>query len=361
MATIDFEKLDKIQVNFIVGRSGTTLLVYLFNEHKNCVAIPEIKHVVYFYKKYKDVTHASKELIEDYNNYFSLFRDNKKFILSTENENNWINKLVPGEPITYDRLSKLAYLSLIDGKDNLDEIKFIIDKNPYYSFHLDIINEVFPKSKILTLQRDCRAFVLSNRQSQKPIMRILSVSYYALVWNLFARKLKEFGQIIGARMQTLSYEELVTNKEKYVQSICEFFGIPFDLNIFQFHENVSKKIEAKNYPVALYERAKKKLLDLSAPINTNRVYAWKTQLSKKEIKKIDFLCKSYLDFYGFSADNNRFYLIEKIQFSITSFIARFRLTLFQIFDSPKLNHRIYKMEINKKNRYLKKKSNAVRN
>lgn len=52
---MNLELLDTIKINFIIGtgRSGTTLLVVLLNQLKNCIATPEIHHFIFFIKNIK--------------------------------------------------------------------------------------------------------------------------------------------------------------------------------------------------------------------------------------------------------------------------------------------------------------------
>ena len=80
---MDFSKYDKIDIHFIIGpgRSGTTLLAMILNQHPNCISTPELKHFVYFYKKYKGITSINKELLEDLSKYFAVVGVTKKNIL----------------------------------------------------------------------------------------------------------------------------------------------------------------------------------------------------------------------------------------------------------------------------------------
>ena len=64
---MDLKRLDDIKINFIVGvpRSGTTLLSVLLNQYPNCLSLPEVHQLTYFYKKYKNITTITKTLKED--------------------------------------------------------------------------------------------------------------------------------------------------------------------------------------------------------------------------------------------------------------------------------------------------------
>ncbi len=363
MSKIDFEKIDKIQVHFIVGsgRSGTTLLVHIFNEHKECMAVPEIKHLVFFYNKYRNVKIVTEKLIEDYRKYFWLIKSYKKLNCTLDQNDLLINLLSPGDEISYERLTKLMYLSFIEDKNKIDNIKFIVDKNPYYSFHMNIINDVFPRSSILMLQRDPRAFVSSNRQSQIPVKNVLSVSYYALAWNLFHNIKPAFKDALKFRFKVMNYEDMVSGKETYVKIICEFFNMPFDSGMFDFHLSVLKKIEKDKLTINQYERAKKRLSDLSSPINPESVNSWKINLSIQEIKKVDFLCGKKMIESTYTPLYNQFSLLQIIFFFISAIPANCRLICFKILDSPQLNHFLFIQQLKKEKRYLKRNQNVFTN
>ncbi len=353
---MDLSKLDKIRVNFIVGsgRSGTTLLVYVFNQHPNCIASPEVKHLMFFYKKYKNIEYVTEQLLIDYRNYLTLFKKNKKFLLASENTTSYLDDLVLGQPITYAQLTKLLYLCLVERKSDLNTINCIIDKNPYYTFYVEHILELFPDAKILFMVRDPRAFVLSNRQSQKPFVKVLSLSYYALVWNLFAENIYKKHQQFKRSTKIVRYEDLAANKELVVEEISKFFGVDYSDQMFDFYKTVQSELEEKKMPIHLYKRAQKKLLDLSSPINMNRVNAWKEQMSSHDIKKIDFLCRSYITLLGYEIIYTATFL-EKIIYMLTSLFAHIRIALFKLTDSPFLNYLIYINQIKRKGIYLNAK------
>jgi hypothetical protein len=63
------------QTHYIIGigRSGTTLLSKLLNQHKNCLVTLETDFVIFFYHSFKDKTIFSKNDFELIANYFNLF------------------------------------------------------------------------------------------------------------------------------------------------------------------------------------------------------------------------------------------------------------------------------------------------
>lgn len=77
------EEIDKIKINFIIGagRSGTTLVTVILNQYNNCVASPEMHQFIYFYKKYKNITHVTQEVKDEYISYLKRFFKHKKMFL----------------------------------------------------------------------------------------------------------------------------------------------------------------------------------------------------------------------------------------------------------------------------------------
>ncbi len=231
---MDLKKLDDIKINFIIGpgRSGTTLLVVLLNNQSNCISTPEIHHFIYFYKKYKNIQTVSLDLIEDYKGYLTEFFKYKKNPLIGPMNATLINELRIGEQINYAQFTKLIYLSLYGQKGITNEIHVVVDKNPYYTFHIDKIIQVFPNAKFLALIRDYRAYALSNMQSQKPWISKKSAFYYGHVWNLFLRKIADGKRKHGDAVKIVKYEDLVTNKHQCIKDIMEFFGLIYSESVF---------------------------------------------------------------------------------------------------------------------------------
>jgi len=332
---MDLKKLDHIKINFIIGtgRSGTTLLVVLLNNLPNCISTPEIHHLIYFYEKYKDIQTVTPELLADYKGYLVAFFKFKKNPLIGPMNGALIDSLQIGQPINYSQITKLIYLSLY-GDKKTDEINLIVDKNPYYTLHIDKIIQVFPNAKFLALIRDYRAYALSNMQSQKPTVSKKSPFYYANVWNLFLRKITEGKRKYGDSIKIVRYEDLVINKEKSIKEILEFFGLTYSESVFDFHIAMKQKIKELNLP-AQYERMVKKINDLSSPINTDRVYSWKKSLSLSDLKKLDFVSGEIGEQYGYSV-TSKLPFLTKLKFFILQTPNYLRVKLFEKVNSPRI-------------------------
>ena len=334
---MDLKKLDDIKINFIVGhgRSGTTLLVVLLNNQSNCISTPEIHHFIYFYKKYKNIQFVSSQLIEDYKNYLSDFFKYKKNPLIGPLNYSLINELTIGEEINYSQFTKLIYLSLYGEKGITNEINVIVDKNPYYTFHIDKIIDVFPQAKILALIRDYRAYALSNMQSQRPWVSIKSSFYYGTVWNLYISKITDGKRKYGDSIKIVKYEDLVINKTQSIKEIMFFFDLTYSESVFDIHIAMKQKIIEMNVP-AQYERMVKKINDLSMPINTERVFAWEKDLAIKDIKKLDFISGKLGLKYGYCKKTDLF-VINKFIYSILQLPYYVRVKLYEIINSPKIH------------------------
>lgn len=336
---MDLEKLDRIKVNFIIGpgRSGTTLLMNVLNQSKHAVATPEIKHLLFFYRKYKNVSVVSRELISDLNKYLTRAKTSRPIALASPGETSLLDLLIPGELITYSRLSKLFYLSLISDKNDMDSISCIVDKNPYYTFYTAQILEIFPDAKFVVMIRDYRAFILSNRQNQKPFVKIHSIFYYAEVWNLYVNKILSLQKKLGNRIILVKYEEMTENKEKIVEDIVAFLGVEYSPSMMDFHKSITEKLQKKNINLLDYNSGAKKIRDLSSPVNTDRVSAWKTELLPVEIKKADFACSHTGPAMGYQpcTETSSYNLFK---YRLTSLPAKLRVMGFKIFDSPIIDH-----------------------
>ncbi len=350
----DFSYLDNIQISFIIGpaRSGTTLLALLLHNHPNCISAPEKKHFLYFYDKYKNLSVVSQSLIDDLTTYFVGDGIDQNNILFNIEDKFFENTLTVGNKINYAQLTKLIYLNFYKNVKNIQEVTCIIDKNPYYTFQTDKIRHIFPDAKFICINRDYRANILSNRQSQKPYNSVKSIGYYAVIWNYYSEKLQQILSHFTSHSLLLKYEDLVEHKEKEVERIFTFLNIPFSEKVFDYHKDLLEKLSKLNLTQNVYERAVKKISDLSRPINTKRAYAWKNELKEKEIKQAEFICAQQGLYFNYQPITKVSFL-EQCKFFAFTIPAYLRVGLFFLINSPKIH--LYLNDVRNAN-YKKKNS-----
>lgn len=334
---MDLKYLDDIKINFIIGvpRSGTTLLSVLLNQYQNCISLPEVHQLTYFYKKYRNVTTITKTLKEDVYEFIFLFYNHKTNPLFGNPNNTLIDNLKIGSPINYAQLVKLIYLGLYDDKGIKNEIHVIIDKNPLYTLEVDKIISIFPDAKFIALIRDYRAYTLSNIESNSVLVSKKTTYYHALVWNLYLRYIEHATLKYGNQIKVIKYENLILNKESTLQEIVIFFGLTYSESIFDYHKNMIHKINEIDTNEINHERMHKQISDLMLPINSNRLETWKIKLKLKDIKINEFISANYGDKWGYIRTCNISFL-DKIKISIFLLPDYIKVKIYEWLKSPDL-------------------------
>jgi hypothetical protein len=341
------DRLDNIQLHFIVGigRSGSTLLTALLNENENCISTPEIHHFIKFFKKYKNISLISRQVIDDYKCYIELYFKYKKNPLIGPQNYTLINSLKIGDQITYAQLTKLVYLGLYGEKGIINDVRVIVDKNPYYTLQLREINQVFPDAKYIALIRDYRGFLLSNLQSKKIGTFRKSVCYYALAWNLFISEIITYKTLFKNRLKIVKYEDLVSNKELVVKEVFEFLNVPFNPSVFDFHKAMQGRLALLHSSDNNYERMLNKISNLNNPISQKRVFEWQTKLTAKQIMTCDILCANHGVKLGYEKITE-FTPINKLVVFIKAIPSYVKVKIFEWMRSPEL-HFYYQYKIRK--------------
>lgn len=343
---MDLKKLDDIKINFIVGigRSGSTLLVSILNQHPNCISTPELHHFIRFYKKYRNINCVSESLITDYKNYLDLFFTYKVNPLIGPKNNTLLDSLKVGEKISYSQLTKLIYLGMYGDKGLSNDITVIVDKNPYYTLQLDKITKIFPDAKFIALVRDYRGFLLSTIQSKKIGTFKKTPYYHALTWNLFMSKIIGFKKQYPDRIKIIRYEDLVSNKEMVIRDLFNFIGLSFHEGVFDFYKNMKEKLSSINPNDKNYTRMLNKLQNLSSPVNISRIDDWKSNLSSEEIKICDTLCSTYGTYFGYEKETKHTFF-DLIKYKIIAFPDFIKVKIYEVLRSPELHlYYIYKIK-----------------
>jgi hypothetical protein len=332
---LDVKRLDSIEIDFIIGhpRSGTTLMMVIFNQYDHCISSPEIHHFIYFYKKYRDITEVSQQVVSDYKTYLEMFFSYKNSPLIGPYNPGLLDELQPGQKISYAQLTKLVYLCLYGEKGVNGKISVIVDKNPYYSFHIDKILKVFPNAKIIATLRDYRAYILSNKQSRHAFVPQKSFSYFAVTWNAYVSTILKAKDKYGDRIRILKYERLVHNKEEEVRSCVEFFNLKYDFKIFDFHVYVQERLKTFDMPKAQQDRLFKKMKDLSMPINPDRVFAWKEGLTKKEKEMAEAICGYWGNRIGYKTESG-VKPMKQLFIRMRAILSYIRVEMFLRINSP---------------------------
>lgn len=347
-------RLDNIKMNFIVGhgRSGTTMLVFVLNQHKQCIAAPEILHFILFHKKYRYVKEVTQALLDDYIAYLKVvYTSKKRFFLDACNPQ-VLDYLKIGTPITYSRLSKLVYLTFFKGKNIPEEITCIVDKNPFYTFHIEKIRSVFPDARLLFMVRDYRGYILSNLQSQNPVVGKRSLAYYAITWNYYLNELRKAQLSAPGTIKVMRYEDLALNREKEIADIVAFFGLSFTPELMNFNETIQRRFVGVDKIKLANAHFVKRLMALSQPINTQKVNEWKIKLTNRQIACADYFCAKNGQLVGYAAEY-KISFFRKIIYRISSVPAYIRVGLFMFLNSPQL---FYKLNIKNK---LERESNFL--
>jgi hypothetical protein len=349
---ISSEELDKIEVNFIIGpgRSGTTLLVMLLNEIEGCVASPEIKHVIYFYKSFKNIHSVDNKTITAYKNYLFAYKK------ASNNPLYQFCDTLPSDLFSdkiknYANLSKAFHLQLHSHK--LKKISTVFDKNNFYSFFVKELKIIYPNAKFCVMIRDPRAFVASNLQSQHTFKDNKNTAYYAFVWRSYLKKIKEVRREFKDDIFLLKYEDLVSNKEGQMKMFCSFFGLNYSHKIFDFRLRLAQDMSEALINNQINKRMAKKIEDLTKPISNSQVASWENKLSKEQQSIIQQITDSEARHFGYASGEKPSFL-SRVLIHLRYLRSWLRVVVFFNLKSIKLHHYL---NISKRASFNEKMSN----
>ena len=172
----------------------------------------------------------------------------------------------------------------------------------------------FKKSKVILIIRDPRAILASRNAMIKkypPVFIGRQWRKSVLIANYLKKKFHQ-------RVLILKYEDAILNKKKTLKKICRFLNVRFDKNMSNersykdglgnpWKQNSSFTLDGKKYLLNAKETKKisKNFKNnyLKKNIKTNSE-KWKTELDKKDITTIEFLCHIEMKKLGYKLKNN---------------------------------------------------------
>jgi len=290
------------QLHFIIGigRSGTTILNKILNAHPFIHSLPEANFLVFFLKDFKDVkvfTSKQIELIFEQIRVFSLSHPLIGYEFDREAVKNKVIEIAASKELSYEQLCKIIYSEFKVVGNDKSSAGILIDKNPSYTIFVNEIAETLPEAKFIFLLRDYRANVLSRKQNVD--LNSADVVYNSQRWKLFNRVAMDFFKKNKNKVLILKYEDLVLNSEKEIMFACEFLGIKAE--DIKTESDLEQKVNLSHFNIDLKHKVRfaKKYSDLSKPLNSDRLYSWKTELTQEEIKICDVICSDFATGLGY--------------------------------------------------------------
>lgn len=280
------------RIAFIVGigRSGTTMLTSMLNMHPEMIATPENEFILFSYSSYAYKKFNDPRVVKSFIRMFDY------------NYNHVINIWKPApdfeEGITQLRdkdfasVCKLAYLYYPLSQKHRSAVKWVVDKNPSYSLHMPLLNRLYPEAKFIVIVRDYRDNVVSRRKYSDKAVSLFNL---AAAWNFYYKNVFRSVKKLGLSAHIVRYEDLAQAPEKTLRSLCNYLGTEYDPEMLQF-QSFSKKIK-DHARVAVsgekFEKISSMHSNLDKEVNTDRVDAFRQELSPAEISLLDMACHKY--------------------------------------------------------------------
>jgi protein-tyrosine sulfotransferase len=156
------------------------------------------------------------------------------------------------------------------------------EKTPGNVVHIDRIKSFWPNAKFLHIIRDPRDIFASMREAKKWD----NVSEFMERWSTVFSNVEKFnknGLLTKESYLEVRYEDLISNTEEIMQSVCLFSGLDYEPEISMFF-GIKNDFDKVKYVTG---KESTTLAHLAKPINSNRIGIWRKVLSSNDIYKLE--------------------------------------------------------------------------
>ncbi len=205
---------------FIVarGRSGTTLLRAMLDSHPRMAVPPESHFLVTMGRRRRRYEVGDRFMVDRFAGDLSQQYGFRRWDLEVEVVR---KRLIRAGVSTYPEAIREVFSLYAEryGKDRYAE------KTPMNIIHLPFLAKAFPEAVFIHLIRDGRDVALSYLDTD---FGVDSVAEAAIYWRRFVAKGRRDGERLASRYLEVRYEDLVSDPERVLRSICEFVSLPYD-------------------------------------------------------------------------------------------------------------------------------------
>ncbi len=275
---------DTLRPFFIIGhpRSGTTLLRFMLSSHPR-LHVPDETGFLPFLATDPETPMDRDELAE-------LLRRIGQL-------NRFWGGIVVSPDAFYDALTQPTLPAVLDALYRLQSPVQTArwgDKTPLYIQYIPQIRAIFPRAQFIHVIRDGRDAALSARAKWGHEKRYMDLSYLLRNW---VRNVQT-GQAAGAQLgrqkySEVRYEELVTDPDNVLRTICTFLDEPYEASMLNFQAAAIR--EGGGFDAHL---------EAQETLHSGSIGRWQTQLSPFERQLSDAVAGTLLADLGYALDDD---------------------------------------------------------
>lgn len=264
------------------GRSGTTLLSKILNNHSDIAVAPEGFFAYSLRGKYQNASWDART-IQAFLSDLKLENRIKTWNLDFERLESSLKQLA--NP-SYHKVCKAVYEQYAE-KIGKPDPEWVVDKNPHYALFPNAILQTFPESRALFLCRDYRDNILSYQQVPFDTSKTDALAYR---WYYSNKHLLAASEKHLKRGKWISYEALTREPEKQIRNICRFLGVTFQDQMVKFYQS-----EDPNF----YGRFYQWFSETKNPIHTGHQNKWKHKMGGNDTSVADAICQPFARQLGY--------------------------------------------------------------
>lgn len=268
-------------LNFIIGagRSGTTLLMNILNNHEDICAPPEHDFLLPFLFNFGNKNSLTDKDKSDMIDFLWIRKQESKQLWNIDMDS------LKNELIGNNKLNsfKDVYCTILKQYQNNTTANCIIDKNPFYSNYIAKIDSQFQNAKFIAVIRDYRDRFTSIKKIGSALKKNNLIR--SLTWVKYNNNIIRYEKEKSNQIHIVRYENLVKNPQEEIQKICTFLNLNFQENMLASQNNIAtvKQGEYSNRINAMHADSRRE-------IHQNKINIWKSELTKKEVEELTCYC-----------------------------------------------------------------------
>ncbi len=277
-----------------VGRSGTSLLMTLLNGHSKIAFTPET-HFLRFYLGSEAIRRQWEK------------RGPAVFQKTLANDAYYQRLNIPEAELFADYGKSKAfdlhevYRDLLSRYLVRKDKQMIGDKDPRYIDYLEVLQQIYPKAKIIHIYRDPRDVTLSKMKAAWSAHRPYWMN--AIISQMQITRGRELGpRLFGDQYYELSYESLVTEPETTLTKLLAFLGYDYEASMLDLRRSAEELVDPSEWQWKD---------NTFKPLLAENLEKWRTKLSPFQVRCIEVICKEWFKNLGYRPSEKKVGLLQE--------------------------------------------------